>query len=1113
MLLQKPTADGKLSFIQGASKDININYSNPGDRLIAKERNSDIWGKVYYEFGINNTFEAIDVNGDGRTDIPLIYTGSTTAFNGIQLRKLEILSPSADGSTFEVINCPLPTPYTNISVYREQKYLFFGDFDGDSRTDYFLNIRHAAYTDTYSYVSYPGKQIFNEAINFTDTYHLGQRIIQSDNVLVMDFDGDGKEEILFQASNTTKYEFSDLSYKRRLDIFSFSSSNQITYIEKVYEENNITYPFQIYAGDFNQDGKTDLLKHTFADEDFKDFAAPQNPLWEVLYSTGKSFSNNLRFEFWGAGHYPDMNKDRVFIGDYDGDGMSDVMFFKDTKNNSVIEARMFTSKGNSFTLSSKVSGINYPSGLLSDSFISGDFNGDGQLDIVDIERNGTLPQYNLNTRYYNFFPKTKERLLTNVMDGMNVESTIEYGLQTYGKTDLTSFTFFKNNGTSSYPINYTILPINLVTAIEVPNGNNTGIDPKSRFEYLYEDSKVHRGGFGYLGFSKFTAFDRINETQSTTEFETLTPQYQVAVKKQTTKHYGQNQNLSEVINTNTLVQANGRYWARIDKVEQNDLLSGGFSVKEFLYDANGNVYNEKTNTNNEEYTTVDRGNFIAIGNGTPVLPSYQTVSNSRNNNGTFSVYSKNTEYQYYPQGSLKQEKAYNFNNLGFVQTNYEYDVWGNMNKITIASPNLATKTSTSVYDTKGRFELSSVNNIGQTSYKTFYPEWGAVKTATDITNLTSSFTYDGFGRPKTTVTPQGHTKTINYTAAIKGYIVTYTQPNSPKEIEYYDFLGRVTQKQIEINSLGNLYNITSFNNYDSKGLLKTKYIPFKDDGIDVPKAIRTTYDYLNRPKTIKTDGIDGETTYNYSYSQGKSTVQVINNAGQVSSKIVDASGKVISSTDHGGTLTFKYDGLGNQLEVKLNGQLVSTIEYDDWGRQKSLTDANAGKTEYRYNAYSELEWQKDAKTNQYTMLYDELGRNYKRTGPEGITTTQFVLSGNGINQVEKVTSFNNIIEKYEYDAWHRMSKVTETIEGIDYSVNYAYNVYNQVATTTYPSGLVITNLYNTEGMLTKVVSGAQMLFDATAATSKRNAFGHWTQYQRGDGKTNTAEYNPYGTPT
>jgi RHS repeat-associated protein len=1134
--LQKPNAEGKLSLTKGPTK--YFDYST-GEKVRVKENFTNILGFKYYSISTNNTLEPVDVNGDGRFEHPIIYIKDDPSFNTTRLNKVELLSLNADGTAFEVFNCQIPN---NITVYREKKYLYFSDFDGDGRTDYFFNTVSKIdgtglnYGVGYNYISYPGKQIFNETVNFSDAFPMGKRILESQQIDIIDFDGDSKSEFFFQAPNTHKDAVNYYStYRKRFDIFHFKRINNTTYLEKLYEETNLPYPVQFDQGDFNGDGKTDFLIHSFANDDLDEFSYPQNPNWRISYSDGIALRQDLRFEFWGAGNYPDMKKDRVFINDYDGDGLSDVMFFKDTKDaTGTIEIRFFTNKGSAFQLFSKTSGINYSEGLLSDVFIQGDFNGDGQLDIVDIERKKDEPfGANFKTRYYNFFPKTQERLLTNVMNGMKAESVIEYGLATYRKAEITGFEFFKKTGVSIYPINYIVPPMNLARAIEVPNGNNGNSSTKSRFEYLYDDPKVHRGGFGYLGFTKVTTFDRTNKTESTTEFETLTsPLYKYVtnvVKKQTSLYNGPDpnnptvniiKNLSENVSTNSFVEANGRYRLQTDKVEEYNRLSGGFVSKDFKYDEYGNLKEEKTITNHEEYSGVLYGGFTSIGNSVPVLPAWKTVNNSRDNVN----FSKDVQYQYTPQGALLQEKSFAFNNTDptkYVLTEYEYNPFGNLIRTKLSSPQLPNniKISTSTYDTKGRFELAMTNNAGQTSSKTYYPEWGtmktatAVKTAVDLVSFTSTFEYDGMGRLTKSIDPFGNQSTTEYKVLDYGFFTKSKSDNSPFVWKYYNFLGKELGNVITYSSLAQYYNVTQLSYYNAKGLLESKYIPNKETGSAgaVPKKTRTTYDYLNRPLTVKTDGIDGETSYAYTFSQGKTTIEVTNNAGQKSSKTTDASGKVISTTDHGGTITFKYDGRGNQTEVKLSGQVITTMEYDAWGRQSALVDANAGRTDYEYNAYGELIRQKDAKNNQYTMKYDDLGRMWERTGPEGVTKTEFYTTGVAINEVKKVTSFNGITEDYEYDTRGRVQKVTETIANLPYAKTFTYNTFNQVLTTTYPSGLVVTNTYNTEGMLVKVMSGTQLLFDATSG--KRDAFGHWTEYTRGDNKLNKSEYNAYGTPT
>ena len=284
----------------------------------------------------------------------------------------------------------------------------------------------------------------------------------------------------------------------------------------------------------------------------------------------------------------------------------------------------------------------------------------------------------------------------------------------------------------------------------------------------------------------------------------------------------------------------------------------------------------------------------------------------------------------------------------------------------------------------------------------------------------------------------------------------------------------------------------------------------------------TTYEYdgLNRLSSTYTN--IGTTYFGYSYNAGKTTASVTTPAYQTSSKTTDASGKVVSTTDYGGTLTFDYDSRGNQTAVKLSGTILSSMAYDFRGRQTSLTDKNAGTTNYNYNAYGELIWQKDANANEYTMTYDNLGRLLTRTGPEGVTTNEYVpfsntFSNYGVNQIKKITGFNGITQQYIYDNWQRLTTVREVIDGNAYYKSLTYNPYNDVATTTYPSGLVISNTYSPDGYLIKVMSGSQILFDGSddvgGGAGVMNGFGKWQKYKLGNGITTNTTYNSWGMPT
>lgn len=85
---------------------------------------------------------------------------------------------------------------------------------------------------------------------------------------------------------------------------------------------------------------------------------------------------------------------------------------------------------------------------------------------------------------------------------------------------------------------------------------------------------------------------------------------------------------------------------------------------------------------------------------------------------------------------------------------------------------------------------------------------------------------------------------------------------------------------------------------------------------------------------------------------------------------MDATGKVVSATDPGGTIVYAYYSHGNPKTITAPDGSVVSMTYDDCGRQASLTDPDAGTiTCYTYNAYGELVNQKDA---QVQSVFDDL---------------------------------------------------------------------------------------------------------------------------------------------
>ncbi|NJN34276.1 MAG: hypothetical protein HC817_08515 [Saprospiraceae bacterium] len=166
IMLQKPSADGTLSFSKGASRVYSL--SN-GELVKAKLRKTDLFGNSTFDSGnILNTFAPVDFNKDGRIDLVTIHVEEGKF---PRITKIEVLSPSQDGLTFEISQFPVPKNLQNQNVrsFPDVENFHVGDFDGDGNMDYIL------LTADNSFVSYPSKQIFNEIINLSDVNPLTQR--------------------------------------------------------------------------------------------------------------------------------------------------------------------------------------------------------------------------------------------------------------------------------------------------------------------------------------------------------------------------------------------------------------------------------------------------------------------------------------------------------------------------------------------------------------------------------------------------------------------------------------------------------------------------------------------------------------------------------------------------------------------------------------------------------------------------------------------------------------------------------------------------------------------------------------------------------------------------
>jgi RHS repeat-associated protein len=1055
---------------------------------------------------VNSSFLVEDYNGDGKSDIMVlsvppstgqpVVSGATIYMSKADEYAGSFLPPTSFDPTWNITYPQTCGYYDEFGYYQEYdcsytiyynvvpangRFIYSADFNGDGLTDV-ISIFKQYYSDSKYIFSTPATG-YKIVIGGTNSFPFDWS--QADNINVLDQNGDGKPDLMVTKDG-------------RSITYTFNNSGSASVI---YDSGFPTkWHDKILPGDFNGDGKTDLLTRS------------SNGIWYLSYSKGDFFTD-IVFPFTSTPDVSGSNFRNIQVGDHDGNGLSDVMYIKTNFSGSVGVSRTvdtYFSNGNSFTKKSFTT-----TDLTGRPEIAGDFNGDGKTDIL------FRGAYNSPYKIYYFTPDSKNLLLEKATNGFNVTTSVAYQKM----TDQSSNAVYNSTSNiSTYPINNIRLPMWLASSLTVPDG----IGSNTITTYKYKDAKIHRRGAGFLGFTYFQTDNATQNAQSITEFEVLTPQFLTAIKKQTVKQLLPYQTISELTNTNSVTVNGVRFWQKQDGYVQNNQLTGATKSIWRSFDNFGNINTESYNINNIEEGTTQWYYYNPHGSPIPAQPDYVSTYNRRGLSSNFDyTWTSNT---YNAKGDLTNTEfmQYDYNTGWNISNTTSYGfhpTFGVLTSTTLSSPGLPSKTTTiNSYDAKWRFPTNSTNPLGQSSSKVYDPRWGTVLNETGIEGLTTYYTYDAFGRVIGIMTPQYTNITKQYAWSYNGqylpkkcYDIITSIPGRPSTWDIYDVFGRKTVATTENYGDPNARWVYTYQttDYDTRGNVYQQSNPVNGTEWNTDLELTTfQYDGLNRvlSSTLPTIGTTAYTYTDNTGVAGESKVTVTSPSGQVSSKTTDATGKVVSTTDYGGTLTFTYNNKGKQTEVKLNGTSISTMTYDYRGNQKTLTDKNAGTTEYRYNAYGQLEWQKDANATEYNMTYDMAGRLVTRTGPEGTTTNQYVPSSYGINQIKKIIGFNGITQEYVYDQWHRVSQAIETIDGTPYTKTLTYNAYNNVETTTYPDGLVIKNSYSPDGYLFKVEqNGGQILFDGTNGVM--NGYGKWRSYTLGNGITSNITYNKLSVPT
>ncbi len=1030
-----------------------------------------------------STFMANDFTGDGVDDVLMakINQGSPSpTLNFIRLYR-SIPNPNAltNGQPpIDFDSLTIDPPVGNTRLNASGNFLFPGDFNGDGIQDILSMLGNTVNGGNTAHVYYSQQSGASfGTIGTSGSLHFSiNQWADADKVLVLDFNGDGKSDLMLIKNSECEVITLDGYSARQL---YYTPNNQFL--------NNNTL---LYPGDFNGDQKTDLLTQNKSTNQ-----------WKIEISTGKLYLETP-FSFNRTVNTDPYTGDQLTVADFNGDGKADIC---NGWQVSAGNAQMDVYYGNGYDQSGQTANfirVNQswtgdlgtgPGGNLGAlPVLIGDANGDGRADLINYK------DISHPMDIFYFRRGGTETLLEKTKNGYGHEVRFSYKKL----TDQTPF--YSQGALTAYPLLTMQLPMYAVSEQSAQDG----IGGLATTQYTYAGLRLHRAGKGFLGFTTLTATNLTTgiKTVSTNQFD---PTFFAPAPYQTSTYLG-NDLLSQTTLANEWVDlGNKRFWYRVNATNTNNAFAGRTASSSNQYDSYGNVTQNQTNNNGVETTTTTT-QYGQFGTPIPARPTQTTTTKTRSGQS----YGLTTTFSYNGLGQLTSKT--DFSGLPqSVTTNYTYNTTGNVTNTSVAPAGMTPRASSATFDSKGRFALTSTNVLGQTASATYDARWGKPLTSTGIDGLTMSYQYDAWGRTTQTTMPEGYAINQSWGWDQSNGAVYYNMvqhPGKPDVKSWMDVLGREVRKETE--GFGG-QTITQAQSYDVRGNVASATQPYLPG--ETVRTTTTSYDPYDRAESVSVTGI-GTTFVTYNYAGGNLTVTTTNPAGQVSSKVTDASGQTIQATDHGGTLAYTYNAQGNVLTVSNGGATLTAHQYDAYGRQTQLTDQNAGTTTYAYNAAGELTTQTNANGHTHTMQYDEMGRVTSRSGPDGPnpTTTEYYPTGSAaVNQVKKITGFAGNVSEYAYDSYGRLTTSTETIDGTAYTTSYTYNTYGDITSKSFPSGFGTNHAYDGNGYLTSIKNSTNSVTLYSAGT--QNGLGQPLTYSLGNGKTSSNTYvnnmpTHYATP-
>src|SRR6202008_627560 len=112
-------------------------------------------------------------------------------------------------------------------------------------------------------------------------------------------------------------------------------------------------------------------------------------------------------------------------------------------------------------------------------------------------------------------------------------------------------------------------------------------------------------------------------------------------------------------------------------------------------------------------------------------------------------------FDYSSTGQVEAEKIEPDSSTLWATTTYTPDAFGNTQVATMTGPDIETRSTTTLYDDRGRFVRLTTNALNQTETRSYDDRWGSVVALKGPNSLETTSIFDDLGRERLTERADG----------------------------------------------------------------------------------------------------------------------------------------------------------------------------------------------------------------------------------------------------------------------------------------------------------------------------------------------------------------------